>query len=58
MGALHPEVQDKFQFKQDIYIAELAVDALASSAALPLPLSPCRDFLLSFGMLLSRFPKR
>ena len=45
LGALHPAVQEKFQFKQDVYLAELSVDDLMSTAALlpsfkPLPRFP------------------
>jgi phenylalanyl-tRNA synthetase beta chain len=45
LGALHPAVQEKFQFKQDVYLAELSAEAFINSASLipsfkPLPRYP------------------
>jgi phenylalanyl-tRNA synthetase beta chain len=45
LGALHPAVQEQFEFKQEVYLAELSAEALMNQAALtpsfkPLPRYP------------------
>jgi phenylalanyl-tRNA synthetase beta chain len=60
LGALHPAVQEKFQLKQDIFLAELSVKALMSGAELspsfkPLPRYPSvyRDLAFTISETIS-----